>query len=65
MNQPKTMLTELNIEEMCVFAESVLDALHMNYIDYDDEGNQIFDKYYDRGKNYDEIRQFIRKGRSN
>lgn len=61
MKQPKTKLIELNVEEMCVFAEAVLDALHMNYIDYDDEGNQIFDKYYDSSKNYDEIRPFIRK----
>lgn len=61
MNQPKIELTELNIGEMCIFAEAVLDALHMNYIDYDDKGNQIFDKYYDSSKNYDEIRPLIRK----
>ena len=61
MNKPKIELTEWNIEEMCVFAETVMHALYMNYMDYDDEGNQIFDKYYDSSKNYDEIRPFIRK----
>lgn len=57
----KIEITELNIEEMSVLAESVLNALHINYTDYDEEGNEIFAKYYDIYKDYDEISPLVRE----
>ena len=59
MNKPKIKLTELNIEEMCIFAEAVMHVLYMNYADYDEEGNEISAKYYDNSENVDKIRSMI------
>lgn len=59
MNKPKIELTELNIEEMCIFAEGVMHALYMNYADYDDEGNEIAAKYYDKCKDFHAIHPSI------
>lgn len=58
----KIEITQENIEEMCRLAEEVMHALYMNYHDYDDEGNEIFQKYFCDGADFEkEIMPLIRK----
>lgn len=47
----KIEITEVDIEEMCFLAEDVMNQLYMNFSDYDEEGNDIFMKYYCEGGN--------------
>lgn len=42
----KVEITERDTEEMCQLAEDIVDQLHMNFMAYDAEGNDIFNKYY-------------------
>lgn len=42
----KTVITEKNIEEMCILAEDVMHQLYMRFANYDAEGNDIFEKHY-------------------
>lgn len=44
----KVEITEENIEEMCQLAEDVRHQLHMHFMAYDTEGNDIFNKYNSR-----------------
>lgn len=49
----KTVITEQNIEEMCILAEDVMQQLYMRFCDYDAEGNDIFEKYYTPGADFE------------
>lgn len=58
----KIEITEANIEEMCRLAEDVMDQLYMNYIGYDEDGNDIFQKYFRADADFEkEIMPLIRK----
>lgn len=60
----KTEITETNIEEMCILAEDVMQQLYMRYEGYDGEGNDIFEKHYRKGADFDtEVLPLIRKER--
>lgn len=60
----KIEITEANIEEMCRLAEDVMHQLYMNYTDYDEEGNDIFQKYFRKDADFEkEIYPMIRRER--
>lgn len=56
----KVEITEKDVEEMCQLAEDVMDQLHMNFMSYDAEGNDIFNKYYSKEGDFEkDIRPLI------
>ena len=50
----KTLITEQNIEEMCILAEDVMQQLYMRFYDYDADGHDIFQKHYRTGADNEE-----------
>ena len=67
------VITEKDIEEMECLAEDVMHALYMHYADYDEAGNDLFEKYYARassaveweqiyGPEYKKAIEIFRKG---
>lgn len=60
----KTVITEQNIEEMCILAEDVMHQLYMHFWDYNAEGNDIFEKHYKPGADFErDIRPLAQKER--
>lgn len=60
----KVVITEINIEEMCLLAEDVMQQLYMNFADYDENGNDLIMKYNRKGTDYEkDIAPLIREER--
>ena len=60
----KSVITEQNIEEMCILAEDVMHQLYLRFADYDAEGNNIFEKHYRQDADFErDILPLVRKER--
>lgn len=57
----KIEITEADYEKMCLLAEDVMQQLYMHYSAYDEDGNDIFEKYYKREGDWEENKEFMHK----